>query len=114
MAKKPASPNPLTSEKLTGIKTGAPKKVAAGLPAVKSTLKHIRTELGLSLGLPVLNKLNQHDGIDCPGCAWPDPDDERSRLGEYCENGAKAIAEEATQKKLTADFFNKHLSLIHI
>ena len=37
-------------------------------------------------------------GFDCPGCAWPDPDDKRSVLGEYCENGAKALAEEAAEE----------------
>ncbi len=56
-------------------------------------------------GFKALAKLNQQGGHDCPGCAWPDPDDERSGIAEYCENGAKAIAEEATTKKLTADFF---------
>ena len=52
--------------------------------------------------------MNKKDGFDCPSCAWPDPDDERSRVAEYCENGAKAVAEEATAKKLTADFFAKN------
>jgi molybdopterin-dependent oxidoreductase alpha subunit len=52
--------------------------------------------------------LNQKDGFDCPSCAWPDPDDERNGSTEYCENGAKAIAEEATAKKLDPDFFAKH------
>ncbi|MEP7168226.1 MAG: FdhF/YdeP family oxidoreductase, partial [Bacteroidota bacterium] len=56
-------------------------------------------------GLKALSALNQKDGYDCPSCAWPDPDDERSSIGEYCENGAKAIAEEATTKKLTPKFF---------
>ena len=103
-------------QKLTGIRTTAPKDVAAGLPAVVSSMKHISSELGLARGLAILSDLNQKGGIDCPGCAWPDPDDERSRLGEYCENGAKAIAEEATKKKLTADFFaeNKVSELAHL
>jgi anaerobic selenocysteine-containing dehydrogenase len=52
--------------------------------------------------------VNQKGGFSCPGCAWPDPDDERSALGEYCENGMKAIAEEAQQKKITAAFFKEH------
>ena len=59
-------------------------------------------------GMKALNSLNKMDGFDCPGCAWPDPDDERSILGEYCENGAKAVAEEATSKVLFADFFAKN------
>jgi molybdopterin-dependent oxidoreductase alpha subunit len=55
-----------------------------------------------------LLKVNQKDGFDCPGCAWPDPDDERSPIAEYCENGAKAIAEEATTKALWAKFFEEN------
>jgi molybdopterin-dependent oxidoreductase alpha subunit len=51
-----------------------------------------------------LSRLNQFDGIDCPGCAWPDPDHHRA-LNEYCENGVKAVAEEATSKRCTPDFF---------
>jgi hypothetical protein len=54
-----------------------------------------------------LFSMNQFDGFDCPSCAWPDPDDERSKLGEYCENGAKALAEEATSKKIGAEFSGK-------
>ena len=52
--------------------------------------------------------MNQQGGFDCPGCAWPDPDDERSSLGEYCENGIKALAEEATNRKIDSSFFQKH------
>ncbi|WP_448634989.1 hypothetical protein [Pedobacter panaciterrae] len=63
-------------------------------------------------GTRALFRMNQMGGFDCPSCAWPDPDDDRSPLGEYCENGAKALAEEATTKKVTADFFKKTLSSI--
>ena len=59
-------------------------------------------------GIRILAKLNQKKGFDCPGCAWPDPSDKRATLAEYCENGAKAIAEEATTKKITAEFFQKY------
>ncbi len=55
----------------------------------------------------VLAPLNQKGGTDCPGCAWPDPD-HRSNLGEFCENGVKAIAEEATDRSVDASFFSKH------
>jgi len=108
MPEKDKLPNPKTSEKLTGLRTDTPKTVAAGVPAVASSIKHIMSEMSLAQGLTVLNKLNQKGGIDCPGCAWPDPDDDRSKIAEYCENGAKAIAEEATAKKLTAEFFKKN------
>jgi molybdopterin-dependent oxidoreductase alpha subunit len=100
--------NPENPERFTGLKLTAPKEVAAGIPAVISSAGHIFSEMGLGRGLKALAKLNQKDGYDCPGCAWPDPDDERSAIAEYCENGAKAIAEEATSKKLTAEFFREN------
>ncbi len=98
----PKAENPLD---FTGLKIGKTKETAAGLPAVLSSAKHILGEMGMARGLKALNNLNQKGGVDCPGCAWPDPDDERSGIAEYCENGAKAIAEEATTKKLDASFF---------
>ncbi|MEM7382046.1 MAG: FdhF/YdeP family oxidoreductase, partial [Bacteroidota bacterium] len=101
-------PGATTPEDLTGLKKTTPKETAAGLPAVLSSGKHLLKEMGPGRAFKVLQNLNQKDGIDCPGCAWPDPDDERSTLAEYCENGAKAIAEEATQKKLLPSFFAKH------
>ena len=104
-ASKHGSENP---EHHTGIKKGKIKKNAAGIPAVISSLKKISGEAGIVRGMKALSNVNQKGGFDCPSCAWPDPDDERSRLGEYCENGARAIAEEATAKKIGADFFKKH------
>ncbi len=92
----------------TGLTTGKPANKAAGLKAVKNSLKIISAEVGLVKGISVLNQLNQKGGIDCPGCAWPDPDDERSKLGEYCENGVKAIAEEIGKHALDAAFFAEH------
>ena len=59
---------------------------------------------GLVRGVAALSRLNQFDGIDCPGCAWPDPDQDRA-LNEYCENGVKAIDEEATAKRCPPEFF---------
>ncbi|WP_236652903.1 FdhF/YdeP family oxidoreductase [Chitinophaga vietnamensis] len=91
--------------KFTGLRLSKPKTTAAGIPAVISSMKHILEEMNAFRGMQALLKLNQKDGFDCPGCAWPDPDDERSHIAEYCENGAKAVAEEATTKKLTVDFF---------
>ena len=62
----------------------------------------------MAKGLKLISKMNQKGGFDCSGCAWPDPDDKRSSLGEYCENGAKALAEEATTKRVTKEFFAEH------
>ena len=95
-------------EKFENLKIGTPKVKAVGMPAIISSLKHIREEMGIWKGIGLLNKMNQKDGFDCSGCAWPDPDGNRSKLGEYCENGAKAIAEEATDKRVNADFFKKN------
>ena len=61
--------------------------------------------MNLGDAFKISTKINQKGGFDCPGCAWPDPDDERSILGEYCENGIKAMAEEAQNKTIGADFF---------
>jgi molybdopterin-dependent oxidoreductase alpha subunit len=108
MAEEIKIPNAENPEDFTGIELGAPKETAAGLTAVISSAKHVFGEMSVSRGLKALANLNQKGGIDCPGCAWPDPDDERSGIAEYCENGAKAIAEEATTKKLGSDFFATH------
>ncbi len=101
----PSAENP---EKFTGLKLGPLKKVAAGVPAVIKSMQHAFSEAGVFRGLKALNKLNTKDGFDCPSCAWPDPDDERSSIAEYCENGAKAVADEATTKAIGADFFAKN------
>jgi molybdopterin-dependent oxidoreductase alpha subunit len=100
--KQPAAENP---EELLNLKLTDPKKWAAGIPAVLETAKDIFAETGLIRGMEGLFHMNKKGGFDCSGCAWPDPDDERSSIAEYCENGAKALAEEATTKKLTAEFF---------
>ncbi len=84
-----------------------PADYAAGVPGVLAALAHTKKELGLYQGLKKLSKMNQKEGFDCPGCAWPDPK-ERSKLGEYCENGAKALAEEATESRVDGTFFQKH------
>lgn len=100
--------SPENPEVFTGLRLEPVKTVAAGLPAVLSSFKHIVAEAGWVRGLKALGKVNQKSGFDCPGCAWPDPDDERSSIAEYCENGAKAVAEEATLKRIGADFFASH------
>lgn len=92
----------------TNIKLTARKKKAVGIPAVISSMKHISKELGIWRGIKLLNQMNQKDGFDCPGCAWPDPDGKRSALGEYCENGVKAIAEEASLARVGREFFKKY------
>src|SRR6267143_1003068 len=84
-------------------------KIAGGMPAVLSTVKYTFKEMGAVRGTRTLLQLNQKQGIDCPGCAWPEPDGERSHF-EFCEEGAKHVADEATRKRLTPEFF-KHWSV---
>ena len=81
-------------------------KAAGGVPAIVATLKTLSSETGLIRGVRTLLKVNQTGGIDCPGCAWPEPDRERSHF-EFCENGAKHIADEATTKRVTPEFFQQ-------
>lgn len=103
--KEPSAENPY---KLSDLKVTPVKKSAAGIPAVMAAFGDLFEE-GVPLrGTRALFSMNQRGGFDCPSCAWPDPDDERSPIGEYCENGAKALAEEATTKKVTAEFFKKN------
>lgn len=97
----------LPPDRHTGLELQPKADRAAGIKAVTVSLAHIREEVGVLDGLALLNKLNQKDGFDCPSCAWADPG-HRSRLGEYCENGAKAVAEEATTKRVDRAFFAKH------
>lgn len=91
----------------TGLKLDKPYQEAVGATAVVQSMKHVFKAMPISRGLKALFKLNQHHGIDCPSCAWPDPD-HRSPVAEYCESGAKAIAEEATTRKVGPAFFQQH------
>lgn len=88
------------------IRIEARPHAAAGLRSVLKAAEVTLKEPGLARGIKALTHLNQFEGIDCPGCAWPDPDEHRA-INEYCENGVKAIAEEATSKRVTPDFFAK-------
>ena len=97
----------MSHRKEKDLKIKPPKKEAGGVDAVISSLKHVFGEVGVVEGTKTLLNLNQFDGFDCPGCAWPDPDDHRT-MTEFCENGAKAVAEEATSARCDAEFFKKH------
>jgi molybdopterin-dependent oxidoreductase alpha subunit len=90
--------------RFTGLRREPVAEVAAGIPAVLSTMQHILTQAGPVQGLRMLTRVNQSAGFDCPGCAWPDPKGERS-LAEFCENGAKAVAEEGTSRRATPALF---------
>lgn len=81
-------------------------KTAGGIPAIIETLKAVSSEMGFVRGTRTLLNMNQVGGVDCPGCAWPDPDRERSHF-EFCENGAKHLAYEATTKRIPLEFFQQ-------
>ncbi|MGH3662370.1 MAG: FdhF/YdeP family oxidoreductase, partial [Micromonosporaceae bacterium] len=83
-----------------------PKSYAAGAPALAATLKSARREMGWRRTYTTLRMLNQKRGYDCPGCAWPEPG--KRHLAEFCESGAKAVADEATRKTVAPEFFEKH------
>lgn len=103
---KPELPAAQTPEESVAPDTRQAAKVAGGIPAIISALKVTSSEMGLIRGARTLLQINQQSGIDCPGCAWPEPDKERSHF-EFCENGAKHVAEEATTKRVTPEFFKK-------
>jgi molybdopterin-dependent oxidoreductase alpha subunit len=103
-----ASDKAKTPEHFTDLKTENPPINSAGLNSVKSAIGHAKKYMNPVNAFKLSLKINQKKGFDCPGCAWPDPDDERSSLGEYCENGMKAIAEEAQNKTIGAAFFEKY------
>ncbi|WP_461031530.1 FdhF/YdeP family oxidoreductase [Streptomyces mayteni] len=85
---------------------GEPKHSAVGLPAIGQALRTAQRQMGVRRTALTLLRVNQHGGFDCPGCAWPEPD--KPHTAEFCENGAKAVAEEATVRRVTPEFFAAH------
>ncbi|RVW04815.1 FdhF/YdeP family oxidoreductase [Rhodococcus spongiicola] len=84
-----------------------PKDSAAGVPAVLVSLDRAIEQMGIARTARTLIRLNQRHGFDCPGCAWPETPGHR-KPAEFCENGAKAVAEEATLRTVTPVFFAAH------
>ncbi|MGJ8721298.1 MAG: FdhF/YdeP family oxidoreductase, partial [Salinibacterium amurskyense] len=84
-----------------------PKKSAAGLEAVLVALDRGIAQAGVTRTARSLLRLNQRDGTDCPGCAWPESQGHR-KTAEFCENGAKAAAEESTLRTVTPEFWAEH------
>ncbi|MFF5896520.1 FdhF/YdeP family oxidoreductase [Streptomyces argenteolus] len=102
MATKPPTGDPVQD----APRIDAAQHAAAGLPAVAHTLRIAQQQMGVRRTAQTLLKVNQKDGFDCPGCAWPEGD--KRHTAEFCENGAKAVAEEATLRRVTPDFFAAH------
>ncbi|MDT3442382.1 FdhF/YdeP family oxidoreductase [Pseudofrankia sp. BMG5.37] len=99
---------PTTDPEDAGGTGRGPASWAAGVPGVAHALGQSWAQMGARRSLATLRLLNQVDGFDCPGCAWPDPDPNHRHAAEFCENGAKAVAEEATLRRLTPAFFAEH------
>ncbi|MFD4869188.1 FdhF/YdeP family oxidoreductase [Streptomyces sp. NPDC058412] len=102
MATKPPAGDPVQD----APQVAPPKHAAAGLPAIGHTLRIAQQQMGVARTARTLLKVNQKDGFDCPGCAWPEGD--KRHTAEFCENGAKAVAEEATLRRVTPEFFAAH------
>ncbi|GAA3214429.1 FdhF/YdeP family oxidoreductase [Microbacterium terregens] len=102
MAKKP----PHSDIDEAQVHVSGRKKVAVGVPAVLHSLKIANDQMGIKRSVQTLLQVNQKDGFDCPGCAWPE--EEKRHIAEFCENGAKAVAEEATIRRVTPAFFAEH------
>jgi anaerobic selenocysteine-containing dehydrogenase len=90
-----------------GAVAGDRHKTAAGYFSIYETAHFGVKEMGVERTVQTLLKINQKDGFDCPSCAWPDPDGER-KTAEFCENGANAVASEATTRRLTPEVFAGH------
>jgi len=90
------------------LRVGRPKRAAAGLKGVTAGLSASVAQMGVRRTTLALLRVNQAGGFDCPGCAWPEPPAGERSHTEFCENGAKAVAEEATLRRITAEFFAEH------
>ena len=88
------------------LTVGARKTKAVGLPAVINSLKISIDQMGPVRAAQTLLAVNQVKGFDCMGCAWPEGD--KRHTAEFCENGAKAVAEEATRRTVPPSFFAEH------
>ncbi len=97
---------PLTPLESNAPKLSKPKNSAAGIPAVISTAKYGLGNMGVLGSIKNLTRVNDFNGFDCPGCAWPDPDKHRS-FAEFCENGAKAVADEGTRNRADINFWSQ-------
>ncbi len=90
------------------LTVGRPERAAAGVAGVVHGLSPGLAQMGVARSARTLLKINQVGGFDCPGCAWPEPGPSHRQHAEFCENGAKAVAEEATLRRVTPGFFAEH------
>src|SRR5699024_10010108 len=90
------------------LKVSEPTEAAAGLKGVAVAFERGLTQGGESRTMRSMFHLNQPDGIDCPGCAWPESITGDRKKIEFCENGAKALAEENTTRIASPDWWADH------
>ncbi|GAA4942771.1 FdhF/YdeP family oxidoreductase [Actinoplanes utahensis] len=98
---------PAFDDEDAGLRVGPPADHAAGLEAVRLSLANAVQKMGVRKTVRNLRTLNQHDGVDCMSCAWPDPAGRR-HTAEFCENGAKAVAWEGQRDTVGPAFFAEH------
>jgi molybdopterin-dependent oxidoreductase alpha subunit len=89
------------------LRVGSASHEAAGIPAIWNTMLYGIGEMGPLRSSEAFLKINHVTGFDCQSCAWPSPDKKR-KIFEFCENGAKAVSDESTKKRITAEFFAQH------
>lgn len=104
----PASeaPSARTPSEGEAVRVRPPASSAAGVPAVVSSVRHAVSEMGLARSAKLLLAVNQKTGFDCQSCAWPNP--EERHVAEFCENGAKAVADEGTRRRAGPELFQAH------
>jgi anaerobic selenocysteine-containing dehydrogenase len=90
------------------LKVVSPKQWATGVPAVGHAIQYSLEQTSIRRTATNLLSINQVNGVDCPGCAWPEPASEKRHMQEYCENGAKHINDEATTRRITREFFEQY------
>ena len=89
------------------LRIGVASEEAAGIPAIWNTMLYGIGEMGPIRSSEAFLKINQVTGFDCQSCAWPSPDKDRKSF-EFCENGAKAVSDESTKKRIGPDFFAQY------
>lgn len=99
----------MSAPNVTLLQIRKPPRTAGGWGAMLWTARHALKHLGPLRATRILLRINQIDGFDCPGCAWPES--QHRSVAEFCENGAKAVAEEATTARITESFLLNTASL---
>jgi hypothetical protein len=89
------------------LRVGVASEEAAGIPAIWNTMLYGIGEMGPIRSSEAFLKINQVSGFDCQSCAWPSPDKTR-KIFEFCENGAKAVSDESTKKRVGPAFFAQY------